>query len=90
MLAVVTLYAAWSLLRSRVPVWEKTGWAVAVLVALSLARGIWYGHADFRAFEDVYVLSSVVLIGSRHRLWLPAALVAVAWVVTFAHHVVDL
>ncbi len=89
-LAVVTLYAAWSLPRSRVPVWEKAGWAVAVLVALSLARGIWYGHADFRAFEDVYVLSSVVLIGSRHRLWLPAALVAVAWVVTFAHHVVDL
>ncbi len=89
-LAVVTLFAAWSLLRSRVPAWEKTAWVVAFLVALSLARGIWYGHADFRAFEDLYVLSSIVLIGSRHRLWLPAALVAVAWVVTFAHHVVDL
>lgn len=89
-LAVVTLLAAWSLLRSRVPVWEKAAWFVAVVVALSLARGIWYGHANFRAFEDVYVLSSILLIGSRHRLWVPAALVAVAWVVTFAHYVVDL
>jgi hypothetical protein len=89
-LAVVTLYAAWSLLRSRVPLWEKTAWVVAFLVAISLARGIWYGRADFRGFEDLYLLSSIVLIGSRHRLWLPAALVALAWVVTFAHHVIDL
>jgi hypothetical protein len=89
-LAVVTLFAAWSLLRSRVPVWEKTAWVVAFLVAISLARGIWYGRADFRGFEDLYLLSTIVLLGSRHRLWLPAALVALAWVVTFAHHVVDL
>jgi hypothetical protein len=89
-LAVVTLYAAWSLLRSRVPVWEKTAWVVAFLVAISLARGIWYGRADFRGFEDLYLLSSIVLIGSRHRLWLPAALIALAWIVTFAHHVIDL
>ena len=89
-LAIVTLFAAWSLPRSRVPVWEKAAWVVASLVAVSLARGVWYGHATFRGFEDVYLLSSVVLIGSRHRLWLPAALVAVAWVVPFAHHVVDL
>ncbi len=89
-LAVVTLFAAWSLLRSRVPAWEKTAWVVAFVVALSLARGIWYGHADFRAFEDLYVLSAIILIGSRHRLWIPAALVAVAWIVTFAHRVVEL
>lgn len=89
-LAVVTLYAAWSLLRSRVPMWEKTAWVVAFLVSISLARGIWYGRADFRGFEDLYLLSSIVLIGSRHRLWLPAALVALAWIVTFAHHVIDL
>ncbi len=89
-LAVVTVFAAWSLVRSRVPVWEKAAWVVSVLVAVSLARGIWYGRADFRGFEDLYVLSSIVLLGSRHRLWLVAALVAVAWVVTFAHHVVDL
>ena len=89
-LAVVTLLAAWSLLRSRVPVWEKTAWVVAFLVAISLSRGIWYGRADFRGFEDLYLLSSILLLGSRQRLWLPAALVAVAWLVTFAHHVVEL
>ncbi len=89
-LAVVTLYAAWSLVRSRVPIWEKTAWVIAFLVAISLARGIWYGRADFRGFEDLYVLSAIVLVGSRHRLWLPGALVAVAWIVTFAHHVVSL
>jgi len=89
-LAVVTLAAAWSLPRARVPVWEKTAWVIAFLVAISLARGIWYGRADFRGFEDLYLLSSMVLLGSRHRLWVPAALVAVAWVVTFAHHVVEL
>ena len=89
-LAVVTLFAARCLYSSEVPVWEKTAWVVALLVAVSLARGVWYGHADFRGFEDLYLLSSIVLVGSRHRLWLPAALVGLAWVVTFAHHVVDL
>lgn len=89
-LAVVTLFAGWSLVRSRVPVWEKTAWVLAVLVAISLSRGVWYGRADFRGFEDLYLLSTIVLIGSRHRLWLPGALVAVAWVVTFAHRVVNL
>lgn len=89
-LAVVTLFAGWSLVRSRVPIWEKTAWVIAFLVAISLSRGIWYGRADFRGFEDIYLLSSIVLIGSRHRLWIPAALVALAWVVTFVHHVVDL
>ncbi len=89
-LAIVTLFAAWSLPRSRVPAWEKAAWVLASLVALSLSRGVWYGHATFRGFEDVYLLSAIVLVGSRHRLWLPAALVAVAWAVTFAHHVVDL
>lgn len=89
-LAFVTLYAGFSLLWSRVPVWEKGAWAMAFLVALSLAHGIWYGQADFRGFEDVYLLSSIVLLGSRHRLWVPAALVALVWVLTFAHRVVSL
>ena len=87
-LFVVTVFAAWSLLRSRVPTWEKLAWVVALLVALSLARGVWYGYANFRGFEDLYLLSAIVLLGSRHRLWLPAVLVAVAWVVTFVHYVV--
>lgn len=89
-LAVVTAMAAWALPRARVPAWEKLAWAVALLVALSLARGIWYGTANFRGFEDLYVLSSLVLLGSKRRLWLPAALVAIAWVVTVAHYAVSM
>lgn len=89
-LAVVSSMAGWSWLRARVPAWERVAWAIAAVVALSLSRGLWYGRADFRGFEDLYLLSAIVLLGSRRRLWLPAILVAVAWIVTFAHHVVDL
>lgn len=89
-LAIITLIAAWCVVSSRIPLWEKAAWGIAVLVGLSLARGIWYGTADFRAFEDVYVLSAILLLGSRHRLYVPAALVAIAWFVTFARRAVTI
>lgn len=89
-LAVVTLSAAWCLRGSRIPLWEKLAWGIAVLVALSLSAGIWYGRANFRGFEDLYLLSTIVLLGSRRRLWVVAALVAVAWVVNVGHYVVAL
>lgn len=89
-LGVVTLGAAWCVVRSRVPAWEKAAWCVAVLVALSLSAGIWYGRANFRGFEDLYVLSVVVLLGSRRKLWIVAALVALAWVLNVVHYVVAL
>jgi hypothetical protein len=89
-LAAITVMAAWSVLWARIRSWERLAWAIALIVALSLARGIWYGRADFRGYEDLYLLSSVVLLGSKHRLWFPAAIVAVAWIVTFAHRVVAL
>lgn len=89
-LAVVTLSAAWCLHGSRIPLWEKLAWGIAVLVALSLSAGIWYGRANFRGFEDLYLLSVIVLLGSRRRLWIVAALVAVAWVVNVGHYIVAL
>ncbi len=89
-LAVVTLFAAWCLRGSRVPLWEKLAWGISVLVALSLSAGIWYGRANFRGFEDLYLLSVVVLLGSRRRLGVVAALVAVAWVLNVGHYVVAL
>ncbi len=89
-LGLVTAGAAWALRRSRIPRWEKLAWGIALLVAVSLAHGIWYGRADFRGFEDLYVLSAVVLLGSRRRLWVLATIVAVVWLVTFAHRVVSL
>lgn len=87
-LGVVTLFALFTLRQSRVPSWEKVAWGIALLIAVSLAHGVWYGRANFRGFEDLYLLSSIVAIGSRHRLWIPAVLVAIAWAVTFAHYVV--
>jgi hypothetical protein len=89
-LAVVTLCAGWSIVRSRVPSWEKLAWGISVLVAISLSAGIWYGRANFRGFEDVYLLSTIVLLGSRRRLWIVGALVAVAWAVNVGHYVVAL
>ena len=60
---------------------------LALLVVICLAPGIWRGEADFRGFEDLYVLSSLILIGSRRSLVIPAVLVAAAWAVTFVHRV---
>lgn len=89
-LAVVTLGAAWCIRRSRAPSWEKVAWAISLVVALSLSAGVWYGRANFRGFEDLYLLSSIVLLGSRRRLWMVAVVVAVAWVVNAGHYVVSL
>lgn len=89
-LGVVTLSAAWCVARSQVPIWEKVAWGIALLVALCLSAGIWYGRANFRGFEDLYLLSVIVLLGSRRRLWIVAALVALAWVLNVGHYVVAL
>lgn len=86
-LAAIAVFAALSLRSAKVRAWEKVAWVLAILVVISLAPGIWRGEADFRGFEDVYVLSSVVLVGSRRNLMIPAILVGVAWVVTFVHRV---
>jgi hypothetical protein len=86
-LTAIAVLAALSLRSAKVRAWEKVAWVLAVLVVISLAPGIWRGEADFRGFEDLYVLSSVVLVGSRRNLMIPAILVGVAWVVTFVHRV---
>ncbi len=89
-LAVVTIVAAWSISQSRVTLWERVAWGIALLVALSLSKGIWSGRADFRGFEDLYLLSAVVMVGSRRRLWIPVALLGVLWAATFVHRAIRL
>ena len=89
-LAFVTVLAASTLRTARVPVHEKVAWAFALLVVVCLAKGIWYGHADFRGFEDLYVLSSVLLLGSDRRLRIVAAVVVLVWAITFVHRVLFL
>jgi hypothetical protein len=84
-LTSIAVLAGLSLRNAKVRRWEKAAWVLAVLVVISLAPGIWRGEADFRGFEDLYVLSSVILIGSKRNLTIPVVLVGVAWAVTFVH-----
>jgi hypothetical protein len=86
-LAIIGFIAFLSVRSARVRSWEKAAWLLAALIVVCLAPGIWRGEADFRGFEDLYVLSAVVLLGSKRSLALPVAVVGVAWAVTFVHRV---
>ena len=87
-LAFVVVSAATVLRSSRATTAEKWGFVLALALVLCISRNLWYSHADFRGFEDLYVLATVVLLGSERRLRVVGALVAVMWVATFAHRVV--
>jgi hypothetical protein len=84
-LTAMAVFAGFQIRRSKVRSWEAVAWVIACIVAVSLAPGIWRGEADFRGFEDLYVLSTVILLGSKRDLRVPMALVALAWGVTFVH-----
>lgn len=86
-LATVAVLAGITRRRSRATAAEKAGWALSLLVLLFLTKTLWYSHADFRGFEDAYVLSTVVLLDSDRKLRVVAVLVAVIWSVTFIHRV---
>jgi hypothetical protein len=90
LLALVTVMAAWSVGRSTLLPWERLAWGISLLVAVSLSSGIWDGRADFRGFEDLYLLSVLVLVGSLRRLTVLAVLVGAMWVATFAHRAIRL
>jgi hypothetical protein len=92
-LVAMVVVAASAVRTSAVPTWERAAWVVALVLALCLSQGIWYGRADFRAFEDLYLFSTILLLGSRlsfRALWIPAGLVSAMWVVTFVHRVIRL
>jgi hypothetical protein len=88
LLCVTTGAAGVHLTRSRARAAEKCAWVLAVLLAILLTPTLWESHADFRGFEDLYVLSCVVLLDSKAKLRVLAVLVAAVWVVTFVHRVV--
>jgi hypothetical protein len=81
----MAVFAGIQVRRSQVRIWELVAWVIACIVAVSLAPGIWRGEADFRGFEDLYVLSTVILLGSKRDLKVPIVLIALAWGVTFVH-----
>ncbi|MCL4421704.1 MAG: hypothetical protein M1115_00805, partial [Actinobacteria bacterium] len=63
--------------------------ALSLVMAVSLAGGIWYGQADFRSLASVYVLAVIVGMGGRRRALQPVILadLAALWLVTFVHRV---
>jgi hypothetical protein len=89
-LGTLVVVAGLTLPRSRARPAEKWAWVVAALLAVCLTRTLWESHADFRGFEDLYLLSAVVLLDSERDLRLLAVLIGVLWVVTFVHRVVYL
>ena len=89
-LGTVVVSAGLALPGCRATTVEKSAWATVVLLALFLTATLWESHGDFRGFEDLYVLSSVVLLASDRKLKVIAVLVAFMWAVTFVHRVVYL
>lgn len=86
-LGTVVVSAAVALPSSRTTAVEKCAWTVSALLAVFLTKTLWESHADFRGFEDLYLLSSVVLIASDRKLKVIAVLVSAMWVVTFVHRI---
>jgi hypothetical protein len=86
-LGTVTVSAAVALSGSRATPVVKCSWTVSALLAVFLTKTLWESHADFRGFEDLYVLSSVVLLASDRHLKLIVVFVSAMWVVTFFHRV---
>ncbi|HEY1653081.1 MAG TPA: hypothetical protein VGG09_14450 [Acidimicrobiales bacterium] len=86
-LAIVVGTAGLSLAASRASRVEKSAWVVAVALVVFLSRTLWDSHADFRGFEDVYVLSTIVVLDSDRKLHAFAVVVAAMWVATCVHRV---
>lgn len=83
-LVAALIAAGMSLRRSSSPTAEKVAWAPAVLVVMLLNAYLWSGATAFmRASTEAYLLSALVLLGSRRR-WtdLVAMPVAGLWLLT--------
>lgn len=68
-------------LASGVPLHERLLWVGAIVLVLCLAQGIWLGDVGFRSFDDVYLMSWIVVLGTGRRPALLAAVVGLTWVV---------
>lgn len=68
-------------LASGVPLHERLLWIGSIVLVLCLAQGIWLGDVGFRSFDDVYLMSWIVVFGSGRRPVLLAVVVGLTWVV---------
>lgn len=86
-LVLVVAIAALTLWRTTASLEERAAFVFLVGLALSLSGEVWYGQADFRSLAPLFELAAIVLLGSRRRLGIVAAVVAIAFLVTFVHRV---
>jgi hypothetical protein len=89
-LAVLVLFVVVALLsirRTSALLEERIAFVFLIGLALSLSGEVWYGQADFRSLAPLFEMATVVTLGSRLRLGLLAAIVGVAFLVTYVHRV---
>ena len=54
-----------------------------MLLVLSAAAGIWLGEVGFRSLDDAYLLSWLVLLYRRGRIWPWSMICFATWGVVF-------
>lgn len=86
-LVVVVIAAIMSFGRTSARMEERVALVFLIGLALSLAQGPWEGQVDFRALAPVFELAGIVLLGSRRRIGLVCAILAIAFLVTYVHRV---
>lgn len=75
----MTVLAATSAGTGGAPWHERIAWAAFALLALSLAKGIWTGDAGFRSFDDLYLMSALLVLSSSQDARLPALAIGTVW-----------
>ncbi|MHB8437697.1 MAG: hypothetical protein ACYDD4_00835 [Acidimicrobiales bacterium] len=62
---------------------ERIAWIGYVILTVSLSKNIWFGDVGFRSLDEVYILSTVLLLASRRRLSPQAVAVGATWLAVF-------
>lgn len=86
-LVLFVLVAVATLHRTGARLEELAAFVLLIGLALSLSGEVWNNQSDFRSLAPLFDLGAVVLVGSRRRLGLLLAIVAIAFLVTFVHRV---
>jgi hypothetical protein len=86
-LVLVVAVAVATLWRTTASLEERVAFVFLIGLALSLSGEVWNGQADFRSLATLFELAGVVLLGSRRRIGILLAIVAIAFLVTFVHRV---
>ena len=70
--------------------YERLAFLLYVVELGALSANVWSGHADLRSIDEVYLLGTLILLGSRRRLGWLAAAAGLAVIVAGAHQALHL